>query len=50
MYIIIYLIGSFLINIILLMMMKDAPEGWEDKDGFHFGKGPEQFDEFQIDS
>ena len=39
--IIIYGIISFASDIILLTLMKDAPEGWEDESGFHIGKEPD---------
>ncbi len=39
--IIIYGIISFASEIILLTLMKNAPEGWEDESGFHSGKEPD---------
>ncbi len=39
--ILIYAIISFVSDMILLTMMKNAPEGWEDESGFHLGKEPD---------
>ncbi|MHB8338105.1 MAG: hypothetical protein ACYDEE_11880 [Ignavibacteriaceae bacterium] len=39
--IIIYGIISFASDIILLTMVKNAPDGWEDESGFHLGKEPD---------
>ncbi len=39
--ILIYAIISFASEIILLTLMKNAPEGWEDESGFHLGKEPD---------
>lgn len=38
--IMIYAIISFASYIILLTLMKNSPEGWEDESGFHLGKEP----------
>lgn len=39
--IMIYTVISFASDIILLTIMKFAPEGWEDESGFHIGKESE---------
>ena len=39
-----YVIG-LLVIVGLLWMLSDAPEGYEDEDGFHHGKPPKDDDE-----
>ena len=45
MLIIFYSMISFVGIMVIILLMKNAPLGWEDKDGFHYGKKPGANDE-----
>ena len=43
-----YLLLSIAGLTIIIIFMKNAPEGWEDKDGFHLGKeNPASFNDVE---